>query len=354
LHLLPHWNWAGKEGQEIRVDALSNCKQVELFLNGESLGKQTMQPNSKLSWQVKYAPGTLSAKGFDDAGKVIAESKVETTGEPAAVQLTPNRSTINADGEDVSVITISVADAQGRIVPTAGNKINFTIEGAGKILGVGNGDPSCHEPDTFFAQPSVKSIPVNDWRWKLADVPSKGTLVPEYAPDFDDSTWSQIKPKTDGDTGDMFLTEGQTAVYRAHVKLSEDDLNNTAVQIRFGGIDDHGWIFVNNQRVGESADWASQPAFDIKKALHAGDNVIAVGVFNESGTGGLNPDVNVELLGQPVPADWSRSVFNGLAQIMVQSTKDAGEIKLTATADGLSPVTATIQTQPCPPRPSLP
>ena len=75
LHLLPHWNWPGKEGQEIRVNALSNCKQVELFLNGESLGKQAMKPNSKLKWQVKYAPGTLSAKGFDDAGKVIAETE---------------------------------------------------------------------------------------------------------------------------------------------------------------------------------------------------------------------------------------------------------------------------------------
>jgi beta-galactosidase len=354
LHLLPHWNWAGKEGQEIRVDALSNCKQVELFLNGTSQGKQAMKPNSKLTWQVKYAPGTLSAKGFDDAGKVIAETKVETTGEPAAVQLTPNRTTINADGEDVSVITVSVADAQGRTVPTAGNKINFAIEGAGKILGVGNGDPSCHEPDTFIAQPTVKSIPVNDWRWKLADVPSKGSLVPEYAPDFDDSSWNTIKPKTDGDSGDMFLTEGQTAIYRAHVKLSEDDLNNPAVQVRFGGIDDHGWIFVNNQRVGESTDWASQPAFDIKKALHVGDNVIAVGVFNESGTGGLNPDVDVELFGKPVPADWSRSVFNGLAQIMVQSTKDAGEIKLTATADGVSAATTTIESQPSTPRPSVP
>jgi beta-galactosidase len=354
LHLLPHWNWPGKEGQEIRVDALSNCKQVELFLNGQSLGKQTMQPNSKLSWQVKYAPGTLSAKGFDDAGNVIAETKVETTGEPAAVQLTPDRTTINADGEDVSVITVSVTDAQGRIVPTAGNKINFAVEGAGKILGVGNGDPSCHEPDTFIAQPTVKSIPVNDWRWKLAEVPSQGSLVSEYAPDFDDSSWNTIRPKTDGDTGDMFLTEGQTAIYRAHVKLSEDDLNNPGVQVRFGGIDDHGWIFVNNQRVGESTDWASQPAFDIKKALHAGDNVIAVGVLNESGTGGLNPDVNVELFSKPVPAEWSRSVFNGLAQIMVQSTQAAGEIKLTASADGLSPATAIIQTQPCTPRPAAP
>ena len=171
LHLLPHWNWPGKEGQEIRVDALSNCKQVELFLNGQSLGKQAMKPNSKLSWQVKYAPGTLSAKGFDDAGNAIAEAKVETTGEAAAIRLTPDRATINANGEDVSVFTVSAVDAQGRAVPVAQNKIAFAVEGAGRILGVGNGDPSCHEPDTFIPTQPVRTIAVNDWRWKLAEVP---------------------------------------------------------------------------------------------------------------------------------------------------------------------------------------
>ncbi|MFZ0827020.1 MAG: beta-galactosidase GalA [Verrucomicrobiia bacterium] len=353
LHLLPHWNWPGKEGQEIRVDALSNCEEVELFLNGVSLGKQPMKRNSKLSWKVKYAPGTLSAKGFN-GGKVVAETKVETTGEPAAVHLTPDRAAINADGADVSVITVSVTDAQGRVVPTAGNKINFELSGAGKILGVGNGDPSCHEPDTFVTQPAMKAIPVNDWRWKLADVPAKGALAPEYANAFDDSAWNVIRPKTDGETGDQVLTEGQTAVFRAHVRVTDDDLANSAVQVRFGGIDDHGWIFVNNQRVGESIDWAAQPAFDVKKALHAGDNVIAVGVLNASGAGGLNPDVNVELLGKPTASPWSRSAFNGLAQVMVQATREPGEIKLTASAEGLTPTTVSLPSQPCTPRPAVP
>ena len=113
------------------MEALSNCEEVELFLNGESLGKQTMKRNSKLTWKVKYAPGTLSAKGFN-GGQMVAEQKIETTGEPASVQLTPNRTTINADGEDVSVITVSVADAKGRIMPVATNKIHFEIEGARK------------------------------------------------------------------------------------------------------------------------------------------------------------------------------------------------------------------------------
>ena len=352
LHLLPHWNWAGKEGQEIRVDALSNCEEVELFLNGQSLGLQPMKRNSKLSWQVKYAPGTLSAKGYN-GGKLVAEQKVETTGEAAAIQLTPDRSTINADGADVSVITVAIADAQGRLVPTAGNKINFSLEGAGKIIGVGNGDPSCHEPDTFIAQPPVKALPVTTWRWKLAKLPAKGALMPEYAPDFADGDWNTIKAKAD-DNGGMVLQEGEAGVFRAHFSLTEADLANPGVQVRFGSIDDHGWIFVNNQRVGESSDWSAQPVYDIKKTLHAGDNVIAVGVRNDSGTGGLEPAVNVELVGQPVAVGWSRSIFNGLAQVMVQATKDAGEIKLTASAEGLPPVTTTITSQSVPVRPSVP
>ena len=168
LHLAPHWNWPGREGQEILVQAFSNCKQVELFLNGASLGKQAMKPNSKLSWQVKYAPGTLSAKGFDDAGNVIAETKVETTGDAAQIQLTPDRKTINADGEDVAVFTVSAVDAQGRVVPVAQNKINFAIEGAGNIIGVGNGDPSCHEPDVYVPTAPMRiTFAVDKWRWEL-------------------------------------------------------------------------------------------------------------------------------------------------------------------------------------------
>ena len=354
LHLVPHWNWPGKEGQEIRVDAFSNCKQVELFLNGASLGKQDMKPNSHLTWQVKYAPGTLSAKGFDAAGNVIAETKVETTGDATQIQLTPDRKTINADGEDVSVFTVSALDAQGRAVPVAQNKINFAIEGAGKILGVGNGDASCHEPDTFIPNLPAHTIAVNDWRWTLAKI-SGNSAVPEYANDFDDSSWSTIKPKTDGDTGELVIkTENTTAIYRAHLKLTAEDLNNPGVLIRFAGCDDEGWYFVNGQCVGESHDWQAQPQFDIKQFLHAGDNVIAVGVKNNGGEGGLNPDVNVDVIGKATASPWSRSLFNGLAQVIVQSTKDAGEIKLTASADGLQSVTATIQTAAGPMRPSVP
>jgi beta-galactosidase len=353
LHLLPHWNWPGREGEEILVEAFSNCKEVELFLNGASLGKQTMKPNSKLSWQVKYAPGTLSAKGFDDASNIIAETKAETTGDATQIQLTPDRRTINADGEDVAVFTVAALDAQGRGVPVAQNRINFTIEGAGKIIGVGNGDPSCHEPDTFVPNVPMRNVAVSDWRWQLAEVPHNRSAVPEYANNFDDSGWNTLNAKTSG--GELTIkTENTTAIYRAHLTLTDEDLNGSGVQICFSGCDDEGWYFMNGQFVGESHDWQAQPIFDIKKFVRAGDNVIAVGVNNSAGQGGLNPNVNVQIIGHASAAPWSRSLFSGLAQIIVQSTRDAGEFKLTATADGLMLATAAVQTQPCAPRPSVP
>jgi beta-galactosidase len=146
VHLLPHWNWPGKEGQDIDVRCFSNGEEVELLLNGISLGRKPMPKNSHLQWTVKYAPGTLLARGYK-LGQQIAEDKVETTGAPATVNLAPDRASIRADGEDISVITVNILDSQGRLVPVADNLVEFEISGPGAILGVGNGDPSSHEPD---------------------------------------------------------------------------------------------------------------------------------------------------------------------------------------------------------------
>lgn len=147
LRLFPHWNWPGKQGRDIDVWCYSNCRQVELFLNGRSLGRKTMPQYSHLEWSVKYEPGTLSAKGYNPEGKVIAASRVETTGAPAAIMLEPDRANLAADGRDISLITVKIVDAQGRIVPAANNEVKFKVIGAGKLLGLGNGDPACHEPD---------------------------------------------------------------------------------------------------------------------------------------------------------------------------------------------------------------
>ncbi|MDR3458484.1 MAG: beta-galactosidase GalA [Verrucomicrobiae bacterium] len=349
LHLAPHWNWPGREGQEILVQAFSNCKQVELFLNGVSLGRQAMRLNSKLNWQVKYAPGTLSAQGFDAAGNIMAETEVETTGDATQIQLVPDRKTIRADGQDVAVFTVSAVDAQGREVPVAQNTVHFSVEGAGGILGVGNGDPSCHEPDVYVATAPSHNLAVDQWRWEIGKVPKSRAAVPEYANDFDDSAWKLVSGG-----GPTIETPDTAAIYRAHVNLTETDLQGEGAMICFSGCDDEGWYFVNDQYVGESHDWQAQPVFDVKKYLHVGDNVIAVGVYNGAAQGGLNPNVNVQIVGHGSVPPWSRSLFNGLAQVIIQATRNAGEIKLTATADGLTPATVTVQTQPCQPRPTAP
>ena len=145
LNISPHWNWPDKRGQEIDVWVNSNADNVELFLNGKSQGKKDMPRNSHLQWKVKYEPGKLEAIAYKRGKKITA--KVETTTQPAEVVLTPYKTTMLADGQDATVMNVSIIDREGREVPDANNMIQFTISGPGKIIGVGNGDPSSHEPD---------------------------------------------------------------------------------------------------------------------------------------------------------------------------------------------------------------
>lgn len=145
LHISPHWNWRDKRGKPIDVWVNTNADNVELFLNGKSLGKKDMPRNSHLQWTINYEPGTLEVVAYKNGKKLT--TKVETTGTPTEVVMTPYKTTMLADGKDVSVINLSVVDQQGREVPDADNMIRFIISGPGKIIGVGNGDPSSHEPD---------------------------------------------------------------------------------------------------------------------------------------------------------------------------------------------------------------
>jgi beta-galactosidase len=146
LHLFPHWNWAGREGQDLDVWVYSNVERVELLLNGKSLGAKDVEPNGHLAWKVRYQPGTLEARGFA-GGRRVLTAKRETTGPAARIELAPDRSEIDADGEDVSVVEVRIVDDQGRLVPVADDEVTFEVSGAGRLIGVGNGDPSDHAPD---------------------------------------------------------------------------------------------------------------------------------------------------------------------------------------------------------------
>jgi beta-galactosidase len=156
LHISPHWNWRDKRGKPVDVWVNTNADNVELFLNGKSLGKKDMPRNSHLQWAVNYEPGTLEAVAYKKEKKLI--TKVETTGTPAEVVITPYKTTMLADGKDATVINVSVVDREGREVPDADNMIKFSISGDAKIIGVGNGDPSSHEPDKCAEEAWQRSL----------------------------------------------------------------------------------------------------------------------------------------------------------------------------------------------------
>jgi beta-galactosidase len=146
LHVFPHWNWKGKEGKPVRVMVLTNCGEVELFLNGKSLGRKKAIREDKLEWQVPYAPGELKAIGSGGIGGKMV-TVVKTTGPAAALRLVPDRTRAAADGKDAVPVRVEVVDKDGLVVPTAGQKIEFKVSGPGRLIGVGNGDPICHEPN---------------------------------------------------------------------------------------------------------------------------------------------------------------------------------------------------------------
>jgi len=178
MHIMPHWNWKGREGENVKVTIYSNAEEIELLLKNKSLGKKKMERNGHLEWNVAYQPGTLVANGFAK-GKLIVSEQIETTDAPAKVILESDRVVLKADGEDVAVITVQLKDNKNHFVPTANNEITFTISGPGKIAGVGNGDPASHEPEQFV---KTVSDPLPQWKRKtfngLAQIIIKTTTQP--------------------------------------------------------------------------------------------------------------------------------------------------------------------------------
>ena len=167
LHLFPHWNWKGREGQIVAVTCYTNCDTVELLLNGRSYGVKgyafprlgmegsygNYPPRAKalrttadlhLAWDVPYESGVLRAVGTKD-GAVAATTEIHTTGEPAAIRLSSDRDVLVADHRDVAHVTVEILDQQSRVVPTAESEIAFEVEGDGLLLGLDNGDPRSHE-----------------------------------------------------------------------------------------------------------------------------------------------------------------------------------------------------------------
>lgn len=150
LHILPHWNWAGREGEVTPVYVYTDSPKAELFINGKSQGMREKKPDSKnnmeryrLMWnETVYEPGEVKVVAYNADGSVAGEKTMRTAGKPHHLVLTPNRKQLNADGEDLVYITVQVADKDGNIVPTDERAVKFSAKGAGKFRATANGDPT--------------------------------------------------------------------------------------------------------------------------------------------------------------------------------------------------------------------
>ena len=180
LHIFPHWNLQGHEGEEVEVWAYSNCDEVELTVNGKKLGRQPMPRNGHLKWKAVYQPGRVEATGYKN-GKRILTKTIETTKAAAKVVLKADRQQIAADGQDMAIVNIELHDQKGRFVPNACPVLTFCLEGDANIIGCGNGDPSYLGSDHPDKQPcNTFSIPAFNGRAQVliqsGKLPSTVTL----------------------------------------------------------------------------------------------------------------------------------------------------------------------------------
>lgn len=152
LHILPHWNWKGREGQVTPIFVYTSYPKAELFINGKSQGfreknDSTLQTRYRLMWnETRYEPGEVKVVAYDDAGNQAAEKILRTAGKPHHLVLTSNRKNLLADGEDLAYITIQVADKDGNIIPTDSRRVKFSLSGAGTFEATANGDPTSLMP----------------------------------------------------------------------------------------------------------------------------------------------------------------------------------------------------------------
>ncbi|BAV04096.1 beta-galactosidase [Filimonas lacunae] len=305
LHLLPHWNWAGKEGQLIDVWAYSNCDEVELLVNRKSQGKKRMTRNGHLEWKVPYVPGVLEAVGYKNGKAVLWEKRI-TAQAPAVITLAAHKPAVVANGSDVAVVTVGVTDAQGHVVPMADNDITFALSGPGRIIGVGNGNPTSLEKEQFLDE--ITNLPVQQVERKNTEDKKEFVYKGQFMlPAVLDSTDITFFYKSIGSIQSVTVNG---------VVLAKDIALNAA-----------GNVFLLNKSV-------IKPGMN--EVLITGKPIAKLHDWDV-----VNTDAGVvQVLRYAV--SWKRKLFNGAAQVIIQAAGPAGNIQLKASGKGLTPAVLTI------------
>jgi len=328
IHFFPHANWKDSQGKSVKVTIYANTQEVELVLNKKSLGKKTVPINGHVDWDITYQPGTLVANGYTN-GKVIVSQKMETTGEAAKVAISADRTQLNADGQDVAVVTIQIDDAKNRMVADANEELLLSISGPGKIVGVGNGDPASHDPEQY-----VETIDrLNMVNAKFQEVDSLTAQNPTIAM----LSGENGKPAFNGGYG--VYTQGQFVVFTTEFNLSDFN-DQTVVTLYSKSLAANQSVFVNGKLVGKNIQRNdNNQVFEIDhNSLKKGVNVVTfVGkpFVKQYQWDEINTNPGVVKVFTPA-SQWKVKSFNGLAQVIVKTSQQAGEITLTATSGKLT------------------
>jgi len=319
LHIMPHWNWSGMEGKEIDVWVQSNCDEVELFLNKKSLGRKKMELNGHLEWKVNYQPGTLEAIGYKNGKKVLTEIQ-KTTGKAENIRLSSDKE--NASKGNVSVVTVETTDKNGLHVPTANDEIQFSIKG-GKILGVGNGNPTSLENDQFLDEISL--IKIND----LKEQKGVSATLPDQLQNYPENDWKTAFKDRD------YKNQAASYIYKGEFDLINNSASNV-VSFFYKKIGVGNVVFINGNKIEPSAEDAQKYTINssILKESKNTIHIIATPLQKIKDWDIMNTDPGIIQVIKPAE-QWKRKLFNGYAQIIIQKDENSNEVALTASAKGL-------------------
>ncbi|OCB73337.1 beta-galactosidase [Flavobacterium piscis] len=326
LHIMPHWNWSGMEGKEIDVWVHSNCDEVELYLNKKSLGKKKMEQYGHLEWKVNYTPGTLEAIGYKNGKKIVTDIQ-KTTENAENIKLSVDAE--NPSNANVSVITVEVLDKKGLHIPTANDEITFDIKG-GKILGVGNGDPTSLEKDQFIDD--ITLVPITNFEERkqaYVDNANQSALDESNA-------WKEAFKDRD------YKNQASAYIYRGKFEL-KNNLQSNSVDFFYKKIGVNESVFVNGNLVTANTDDPQKYHLN-KSVLKEGSNIITIRASplqKVKDWDVMNTDPGIIRVITP-SEPWKRKLFNGYAQIIVQKNESGSEVVLSASAKGLKPTVLNI------------
>ncbi len=316
LHILPHWNWEGKEGEEIDVWVYSNAEEVELFLNGKTQGKQKMPVNGHLEWKVPYKKGELKAISYAK-GKKVQEEVRNTTGKAQKLNMHTNKSELKGS-QDIAVIRVDVLDKKQQHIPTANNKVYFEIEGPAEIVGLGNGDPTSLEKDVFIDD--YKQIPLPEIQ--IAE-DNKVELMLNALP----------------------LKEQESIQANNNLKLcySQFELNkapqaNQEYTWYYTHVGKQQKVYVNGELIDENITDSKKVALRIDNSIlrEGNNNILIVTEPYQPKTEWDIPNKKIGAIQVYSRAEKIyRSLFNGLAQVIVKATGEAGVITLKAYSENV-------------------